>query len=241
MSRVLPQYAFLYTGSGPLKDLGTLGGPNSDASGINDLGQIVGVTDTSVKDIVGNYISHPFLYTSGTMLDLCNRMTPNSGWTSISPQVVNDSGEIAGYGWNAKGQKHAFILTPASPGDANLDGRVDINDLTIVLTNYGQTGMVWSQGDFDNDGTVDINDLTIVLTNYGMTSSAGIKAMPEPAERGLARHRCHRAVGRCLANAVSDSWRIKWSIVCGTVTTTSSRGRFRRNGPISTKNAVKSR
>ena len=26
------------------------------------------------------------------------------------------------------------------PGDANLDGKVDINDLTIVLANYGQTG-----------------------------------------------------------------------------------------------------
>ena len=28
----------------------------------------------------------------------------------------------------------------ALPGDANSDGRVDINDLTIVLTNFGQTG-----------------------------------------------------------------------------------------------------
>jgi hypothetical protein len=27
----------------------------------------------------------------------------------------------------------------ALPGDANLDGRVDINDLTIVLANYNQT------------------------------------------------------------------------------------------------------
>ena len=66
-------------------------------------------------------------------------------------------------------------------GDANLDGKVDINDLTIVLTNYGRAGMVWSQGDFNSDGKVDINDLTIVLTNFGMTAGAGIKAVPEPA------------------------------------------------------------
>ena len=56
-------------------------------------------------------------------------------------------------------------------GDANRDGTVDINDLTIVLTNYGKSGEVWSQGCMDGDptGTVDINDLTIVLTNYGTT------------------------------------------------------------------------
>jgi hypothetical protein len=69
------------------------------------------------------------------------------------------------------------------PGDANGDGRVDINDLTIVLTNFGQTGCVWSQGCMDGDptGTVDLNDLTIVLANFGKTSGAGIAAVPEPS------------------------------------------------------------
>ena len=73
-------------------------------------------------------------------------------------------------------------LTMATPGDANGDGGVDINDLTIVLTNYGQTGMTWTQGEFTGDGRVDINDLTIVLTNYGQTagSSTGLAAVPEP-------------------------------------------------------------
>ena len=53
------------------------------------------------------------------------------------------------------------------PGDANLDGKVDINDLSSVLTNYDKsTGMTWSDGDFNGDGKVDINDLSIVLTNY---------------------------------------------------------------------------
>jgi hypothetical protein len=73
------------------------------------------------------------------------------------------------------------------PGDANGDGRVDINDLTIVLAHYNQTGMVWTQGEFTGDGTVDINDLTIVLANYGWTSpSLGVmKAVPEPGTLAL--------------------------------------------------------
>ena len=71
------------------------------------------------------------------------------------------------------------------PGDANLDGRVDINDLTIVLANYNQTiGMSWSTGDFTGSGTVDINDLTIVLANYNTSDAslaAGLAAVPEPS------------------------------------------------------------
>jgi hypothetical protein len=78
-----------------------------------------------------------------------------------------------------------FALTIPEPGDANLDGRVDISDLTIVLTNYGQSGMSWSQGDFAGDGMVDINDLTIILQNFGTTAGAGISAVPEPSAIAL--------------------------------------------------------
>ena len=65
---------------------------------------------------------------------------------------------------------------------------MDINDLTIVLSNFGQTGMTWSQGEFTGDGTVDINDLTIVLANYGQTigaSAGGPSAVPEPGTLAL--------------------------------------------------------
>ena len=80
----------------------------------------------------------------------------------------------------------AVILTRGLMGDANIDGRVDINDLTIVLANYGGTnGVTWAMGDFNGDGRVDINDLTIVLANYGATIEApvvrgGMAAVPEP-------------------------------------------------------------
>ena len=40
-------------------------------------------------------------------------------------------------------------VTPPEPGDANGDGKMDINDLTIVLTNFGTSGRTWSQGDFN--------------------------------------------------------------------------------------------
>ena len=70
------------------------------------------------------------------------------------------------------GTASAFVLSPLS-GDANLDGKVDINDLTVVLSHYGQSGMTWATGDFDGDGQVDINDLTIVLSGYNQSIGAG--------------------------------------------------------------------
>jgi hypothetical protein len=73
------------------------------------------------------------------------------------------------------------------PGDANGDGTVDINDLTIVLAHYGQTGTSWASGEFTGDGTVDINDLTVVLANYGGSYGAAGRpaAVPEPSALAL--------------------------------------------------------
>ena len=91
----------------------------------------------------------------------------------------NASGNLKlGAAWAAAIEAVARAL----PGDANLDGRVDVNDLTIVLTHFDQTGMFWGQGDFNGDGKVDVNDLVIVLTSLGRTcgASSGIDAVPEP-------------------------------------------------------------
>ena len=80
------------------------------------------------------------------------------------------------------------MTTAASPGQANGDGKVDINDLTIVPPHFGQTGMTWSQGEFTGDGKVDINDLTIVLSNFGKSSllwPGGMAGVPEPGTLAL--------------------------------------------------------
>jgi hypothetical protein len=104
------------------------------------------------------------------------------GTTDGGPFGNNNYGQFTlDYGG---GRTDYVSFGPAEPGDANLDGRVDINDLTIVLANFGQTGCAWSQGCMDGDptGTVDVNDLTLVLSNfgYGTTAGAGPAATPEP-------------------------------------------------------------
>jgi hypothetical protein len=99
---------------------------------------------------------------------------------TVSLNVAGGGGPDDQAGTNATWFIDNVRINEIMPGDANGDGQVDINDLTVVLSNYNQTGMTWSQGEFTGDGKVDINDLTIVLAHYGQTSSAAIGAVPEP-------------------------------------------------------------
>ena len=99
------------------------------------------------------------------------------GTTDGGPFGNNNYGQ---FGFDYGGGRTDYVSFSQLPGDANLDGRVDVNDLTIVLANFGRYGG-WAIGAFNGDGIVDMNDLTIVLANFGRTSGAGITAVPEPA------------------------------------------------------------
>ena len=81
-------------------------------------------------------------------------------------------------------------------GDANLDGSVNGADLNVVLSNYNQTGMTWSQGDFNYDGTVNGADLNTVLSNYNQSLSVGA-AVPEPGSLAVGpRPPCVSSLGQ---------------------------------------------
>jgi endonuclease I len=73
-------------------------------------------------------------------------------------------------------------------GDTNLDGAVDLNDLTTVLNNLGALNSSWAAGNFDGAPTIDLTDLNDVLNNLGISanqtaapSSGETVAAPEPA------------------------------------------------------------
>jgi hypothetical protein len=58
--------------------------------------------------------------------------------------------------------------TTAKPGDVNVDGAVNILDLSIMSTNWGKSaGATRNQGDLSGDGKIDILDLSILATNWG--------------------------------------------------------------------------
>ncbi|MEQ9455213.1 MAG: dockerin type I repeat-containing protein [Phycisphaeraceae bacterium] len=60
-------------------------------------------------------------------------------------------------------------------GDANLDGMVDLIDLSALASGFdGAAG--WAGGDFSGDGLVNLIDLSLLATNFGSA-----RAVPEPA------------------------------------------------------------
>ncbi|MFW6154735.1 MAG: heparinase II/III domain-containing protein [Planctomycetota bacterium] len=55
-----------------------------------------------------------------------------------------------------------------TPGDADGDGDVDLDDFAILKQNFGITaGATWADGDFDGDGDVDLDDFAALKANFG--------------------------------------------------------------------------
>ena len=98
-------------------------------------------------------------------------------WLTIGLMVIDNEGQAA-Y------DSALLALYPSILGDANGDGVVDINDLSLLASSYGEEGG-WDGGDFTLDGTIDINDLSVLAGNYGATSSGDPTAIPEPTTLSL--------------------------------------------------------
>jgi probable HAF family extracellular repeat protein len=101
-------HAFLYS-SGTKTDLGCLpSGSSSIAYAVNNSGQVAGRADTN------DNAEHACIWSNGTLTDLNALIDPASGWTLCAAMAINDSGQIAGYGFLAGNtdQTEAFLLTP---------------------------------------------------------------------------------------------------------------------------------
>src|SRR6478752_202912 len=99
--------------SGTMYNLGTLGGTNSYAYGLNATGQVTGASDKT-----GDSKTHTFLWkpatpngTSGTMVNL-----GSLGGTESNGSAINASGQVSGSSLtNGDAAYHAFLWKPATP------------------------------------------------------------------------------------------------------------------------------
>ena len=106
-----------------LTDLGTLGGPESRAYGINNSGQIVGIADINVTT------SQACLYSGGTMTDLGTFVGPNS-----FANAINDSGQVVGRAGNG----HAFLYSNGTVTDLGSPGPSPSGRYGYDVNNSGQ-------------------------------------------------------------------------------------------------------
>ncbi|MFI5381191.1 MAG: right-handed parallel beta-helix repeat-containing protein [Tepidisphaerales bacterium] len=85
-----------------------------------------------------------------------------------------------------------LILTPALPGDTNLDGKVDPSDYLNVIANMGRVGGTWFDGDLDQNGIVTPDDLAVVSAHLGTGAAAIPQLQAQPAAAlNSARERPH--------------------------------------------------
>ena len=98
------RHAFLYE-DGQVTDLGTLGGENSEATAINNAGQVVGVADTADGE------QHAFLRQGGAMQDL--GPIPDGAPYSLA-HGLSSTGSITGNGGDTQPSpvREAFLRTP---------------------------------------------------------------------------------------------------------------------------------
>ena len=68
-----------------------------------------------------------------------------------------------------------FLFGGGLMGDADGDGLVDDDDLSLLLSSWGQD-VGWANGNFNGDNIVDDDDLSLLLSNW--TGSAPV---PGPA------------------------------------------------------------
>lgn len=113
--------AFIWEEGSGMKDLGTLGGPDSCALWINQRGQVAGHSFTSYTPDAGTGVPafDPFIWKNGTMTDL-----GTLGGTQGHASGINNRGQVAGDS-NLTGDQtqHAFLwdrgimqdLTPGLP------------------------------------------------------------------------------------------------------------------------------
>lgn len=119
----------------------------------------------------------------------------STGVGSSAAGAANGQGVPRSLGWIEQGDG-SLLVAFAAPGDANVDGAVDILDISEVfsagLYGSGQAGR-WSAGDFNYDSFVDILDIgefaSAALFNQGAYRQSGslpaaegvVAAVPEPA------------------------------------------------------------
>ena len=112
-----------------MNGLGTLGGAGSEALGINNTGQVVG--DALTSAVFPTF--HAFLWQSGHMYDLNDMVSASSGWVLQVASAINDTGQIAGWGYRIdETGTSAFLLTPIDYASTTVGGNAGQVSVTIV-------------------------------------------------------------------------------------------------------------
>jgi hypothetical protein len=109
-------------------------------------------------------------FVNATDVDLLLR-TPNDDFSDLMFDVNADGAVVSPPGAGVAASDTDYwvnLIVGTRYGDANLDKKVDFDDLLSLAQNYGNTTTgTWALGDFDGNNTVAFEDLLALAQNYG--------------------------------------------------------------------------
>lgn len=148
-----------------IEDLGTLGGDNSAAMEVNDLGVIAGWSEDTSR------IKRAVIWEDGEIVNLNERLILTTRWSLVEARRINSSGQITGWGYlDSDGSTNsenfrAFILDVATEDDLAQLPPTDPNEVTTPdpNTNDGTPSNTANIGSLtlnaiDLDGTAGVPD-----------------------------------------------------------------------------------
>ncbi len=98
----------------------------------------------------------------------------------------------------------ALGMFPAvTPGDANADGLVNVQDLAVLATDWLSEPAGWEEGDFNADSVVNVQGLAILATHWAAAAWQAVAA--EPAAAALL---VLALIGPGLGTVQEKNWRI---------------------------------
>jgi probable HAF family extracellular repeat protein len=98
------RHALLYD-DGVITDLGHLGGGDAFPRGVNERGDVIGISKRTDNTLGA------FIWSDGAMRDLNALLVDGDGWDITSVQSINNVGEIVGLA-TFEGEQRAVLLQP---------------------------------------------------------------------------------------------------------------------------------
>jgi probable HAF family extracellular repeat protein len=178
--------AFLWE-NGTMRDLGTLGGPDAYAIGINDRGQVLGFSfvNSTPNATTGLPTGDGFLWENGVITDIPDPF----GGTLVTPFYLGDNGQVVGYAsmpGDVPGQERPFLWQNGVFTDlSTLGGRgaaEKINNAGQIVGNANFAGgtayhaAIWQNGKVSDLATVGSDDCSVGLDINSVGQAVGYSA-----------------------------------------------------------------
>jgi probable HAF family extracellular repeat protein len=180
--------AALFSDTGGVQNLGTLGGNSSRALGVNDAGQVVGFSS-----VAGSPSARAFIYENGVMRDL-----GGFGGAATLASAINQAGQIVGSADDASGMAHAFLYEDGVMRDLGtlFGGRptaaTAINDSGLIV-GVGSTGAGGGAAFVWRDGVMTaLDELLDPSSGWAIDDAQGINDFGQ-----IAAHGCNRELNVC--------------------------------------------